>query len=172
MIDEAAVKRFWDNVQKSPGCWLWTAAKRHKGYGAFNVRGENFKAHRLAWELTYGPIPKGMHVCHRCDTPSCVNPTHLFLGTNQDNVADMFQKGRNSPPPNMAGWNRLELPSELIDQLGKVPDLQLAKRYGFGKHVIQRRRRRLGIPACPVETKFKCGMPHPRWSRKGGSSPA
>jgi len=90
-------ERFWDKVDKSDGCWLWTAALNPDGYGRFVVQMSPQKvrgAHRVAWELMNGAIPNGLSVLHQCDTPACVNPEHLFLGTQQDNVADMVAKGR------------------------------------------------------------------------------
>jgi len=89
-------ERFWTKVAKGEGCWLWTAPPRNDGYGQFNVRGRPVAAHRLSWELNVGPIPVGLHVLHRCDTPACVRPDHLFLGTQADNNADKRQKGRQA----------------------------------------------------------------------------
>lgn len=89
-------QRFWEKVKKTDGCWLWTASHT-KGYG--QIRDESrfgmISAHRASWIIHYGPIPDGMCVLHRCDVPLCVNPAHLFLGTNEENVDDMIRKGRN-----------------------------------------------------------------------------
>jgi hypothetical protein len=92
-------KRFWPKVEKSDGCWLWRAMVNPRGYGSFDVKMQDGKwrprmAHRIAWELTNGPIPDGMFVCHHCDNPPCVRPDHLCLGTMRDNVRDMDAKGR------------------------------------------------------------------------------
>lgn len=93
--------RFWDKTDRRGRCWLWLAARDRKGYGKFGVgtlghdrRVES--AHRVAWELTRGPIPGGMYVLHHCDNPWCVNPDHLWLGTRADNAADMVAKGRST----------------------------------------------------------------------------
>ena len=101
----SAERRFWSKVNKdgpAPAhaphlgpCWLWTdAPKRRSGYGRLLVAGRVLPAHRIAWRLHRGPIPEGLGVLHRCDTPLCVNPSHLFLGTNADNTHDAQAKGR------------------------------------------------------------------------------
>lgn len=92
---EQRARRFWSKVAMTQhGCWLWQATTMIDGYGQFGVDGRVELAHRVAYELLAGPIPDGLYVCHRCDTPSCVRPSHLFLGTPQDNVDDMHAKGR------------------------------------------------------------------------------
>lgn len=88
--------RFWSRVEKTEACWLWTGLLSWKGYGITAVHQRHVGAHRLAYELAYGPIPPGMFICHHCDNRRCVRPDHLFLGTAQDNTDDMLRKGRES----------------------------------------------------------------------------
>ena len=82
------------------GCHLWLGALAHFGYGIFYYSKNGVRlsdrAHRVAWVMIHGPIPIGLNVLHKCDTPSCVNSDHLFLGTHSDNVADMVRKGRQA----------------------------------------------------------------------------
>lgn len=100
-------ERFWRYVEKrSAGeCWLWTGTKNNCGYGTIGRGGVTpsgsprmTTAHRVAWELYRGPIPGGMVICHRCDRPACVNPDHLFVGSQRDNVRDAIAKGRHFLP--------------------------------------------------------------------------
>jgi len=92
----AWTRRFWAKVRVANGCWLWLGATNRKnGYGQLTIDGKRHLAHRLSWFLACGILPSKRHVCHDCDTPSCVNPLHLFLGSAGDNVRDSVRKGRN-----------------------------------------------------------------------------
>lgn len=103
------------------GCWLWTDAPNSTGYGRLLVNGAVIGAHRISYELHNGPIPAGLCVCHRCDTPPCVNPAHLFLGTAKDNSDDKYAKGRNRVgipnPPRGEAQGSARLTAEIVSEL-------------------------------------------------------
>lgn len=89
------VSRFMSRVDKAKsGCWEWLTAKTGGGYGTFSIKGISYPAHRVLYELFNGKIPDGLLVCHQCDNPGCVNPNHLWVGTQSDNVKDAYEKGR------------------------------------------------------------------------------
>jgi hypothetical protein len=107
-------QRFWGRVQKGTKdvCWEWMGTRPGGRYGTIAYNGKNaVGTHRVAWELTYGPVPEGLFVLHECDNPPCCNPGHLFLGTLQDNARDAKKKGRlynnfaNNPYPHLGESN-------------------------------------------------------------------
>lgn len=94
--NKSTVDRFWEKVDIAGenDCWLWRSGRFDYGYGMFWVNGANVGAHAYSWRLANGDIPDGLNVCHSCDVPECVNPNHLYLGTDKDNAADRERKER------------------------------------------------------------------------------
>lgn len=82
--------------EPNTGCLLWTRGSYPFGYGSISDRGRHLRTHRVSYELHIGPIPPGLFVCHRCDTPACIEPAHLFLGTSSENALDRERKGRGA----------------------------------------------------------------------------
>lgn len=134
---------FLKRVEFEPntGCWLWSGAASSQGYPQVSVSGVRRVGTHVALEIFKGSyVPKGMMACHKCDTPSCVNPDHLFVGTHQDNMDDMNAKGRHHR------WNgaragsgnpRAKLTPEIVASIRQDPrtNRAIAKQYGVG-HVL------------------------------------
>lgn len=127
-------ERFWEQVNPEPnsGCWLWDGPFISFGYGHIAERtGRNqkrtLKAHRVSWEIHHGPIPDGLCVLHKCDTPACVNPDHLILGTNSDNVRDRDSKQRQARGERNGA-------AKLTEQ--KVRDIRVLRKGGLTQQCI------------------------------------
>lgn len=145
-------ERFWEKVQKSESCWLWTAARTRAGYGKMGVYdglvNRTVETHRVSWEIHHGAIPDGLWVLHNCpdgDNPLCVRPDHLWLGTHTDNMRDMLAKGRAGVwthperlPHGDAHWTRagvVLLPRGDAHRNTKITDVQVVDvrtRYAAG----------------------------------------
>lgn len=142
----AMTDKFWQKVRvlSRSDCWIWLGAKKPTGYG--NVRRNKIytTAHRIAWELSFGSIPSGMHVLHSCDNPSCCNPHHLMLGTVMSNYVDMVKKGRERQVNKSHGEDHhcCKLTSIQVEEIrrryvpGVVRQKDIAKEYGVSQRTI------------------------------------
>lgn len=145
--------RFWSRVDKTDSCWLWTGTisrcTSRPTYGVIGRGGRggpNSSAHRVSYELHFGPIPDGMLVCHTCDNGLCVNPAHLFLGTAKDNMHDMINKGRDRHDSPCRGEQQgsHKLTDAIVQEVRcryateHIPHSKLAKEYGVAKSAIGR----------------------------------
>tara|TARA_Y100000780_G_scaffold103280_1_gene93782 strand:+ start:730 stop:1185 length:456 start_codon:yes stop_codon:yes gene_type:complete len=124
----------------SNGCWEWSNYKNSKGYGTVKKKGKLYGAHRLSWaHFNKREIPEGLHVLHKCDNPSCINPEHLFIGTNQDNVDDRVSKNRNNHWVGKCPGDRgieFTVVTEIRKAKGSVPAKILAEKYGVSIKTI------------------------------------
>lgn len=128
---------FWAKVHKGERCWIWMGTKHRYGYGACAKRYGDTRAHRAAWKYINGPIPEGKVLCHKCDNKLCVNPFHLFVGTQKDNMADNKAKGKSSYGER--SWNA-KLTDALVLEIrglkGTATQLEIAGRYGMSQASI------------------------------------
>lgn len=143
-LTQKAIECFWSKVVKTEECWVWNGSKTRKyGQLALVIKGErrSVRAHRLSWFLHFGEIPDGMVVCHRCDNPECVNPSHLFIGTQLENINDRHNKGRTVGPKRGELNHSSKLTQKDVNEIrahkkaGKYTYQQLADIYGISRRL-------------------------------------
>lgn len=135
------VERFWTYVNLEGDCWNWKGSLTVRGgYGQLNVRHKVIKAHRISYALFYGDPDQDLFVCHKCDNPRCVNPSHLFLGTCADNTRDAWFKGRLPLPPLRQGTDVYcaKLTDNDVRHIKEsmLPGVELAQLFGVSKSTI------------------------------------
>jgi hypothetical protein len=133
--------RFWRNVDASGECWEWRGHRMNHGYGSIVVGGKRILAHRLAYELTYGPIPDGLDILHHCDNPGCVRPEHLRAGTHTENMQDKMARGRanhlrGDQNPNARLTSKQVAEIRALHAEGRHTHRQIASLYGVDRSTI------------------------------------
>ena len=139
MFFETFCRRFFSHVSSSlsdNSCWLWTGKTEKHGYARVMFGATRKLAHRISWELFVGPITDGMDICHKCDTPRCIRPTHLFQGTHRDNIADAVTKGRIIPPVYPSKINREIAENIRHDSVNGLSSRKAAAKYGVSRRLI------------------------------------
>jgi hypothetical protein len=140
------LSRFWSKVDRTGDCWEFRGTILTSGYGQVKVHQQKWRAHRFAWTAVHGPIPDGLIVRHRCDNRVCVKPAHLELGTHQDNVNDMIERGRKkSLPGERHPLARLTV--EAVREIRAAPSrpgvcIDLAQKYGVTVGTVRSYRKR------------------------------
>jgi len=138
-------ERFELYIKRTIDCWEWIGHRDPNGYGRLNVDGYPMLAHRLSYQLRWGGIPDGMAVLHKCDNPRCVNPEHLFLGTQSDNANDMYRKGR-SRKRGMKGTDHHQAKLSEADvraiRTSQEPDGKVGAQYGISRTAVNDIRKR------------------------------
>ncbi len=133
-------ERFEDKVELIPfsTCHFWNACANHRGYGQISIGAKMVSAHRASYELYVDKIPEGMHVLHKCDNPPCVNPDHLFLGTNYDNVKDRDSKGRQVSAKGEDNPGAKLKECDVIDiRSSEMTKAQLSRKYNVSHRLIR-----------------------------------
>jgi len=133
-------------------CLEWVGSRDRNGYGRLSVEGKQLLAHRLMFELHFGKIPSRMYVCHKCDNPSCVRPSHLFVGTPSDNNKDAYNKGRNSQKGECNGHSKLLLKDVIA--LRKQWDTTVFGR-GDKKTFFENQAQKYGVSTSTIEKVVK-----------------
>lgn len=138
-------QRFWDKVEKTDGCWIWTANRRPTGYGIISLNGRYIQATHASILIHTGDLPpKGLFVCHTCDNPRCVRPDHLFVGTPAENTADMARKGRGwVPAGEQCSYAKLTENDVVFIRNSESAHSTLAARFGVSIRTIRAVRLRL-----------------------------
>ncbi len=132
-------ERFWEKVNKTEGCWLWTACVSGSGYGQIRLEGKMRQASGVSWMLEHGSMPD-LYVCHHCDNPLCVRPDHLFLGTQKDNAQDMIMKGRKASQSGRLNSQSMLDEADVVTIRWKLSigmtRLQIASEYGIAVSTV------------------------------------
>jgi HNH endonuclease len=126
--------------EPNSGCWLWLPLGRHNVYGYAFFQGRYYAAHRLSYAVFKGDVPADRDVCHTCDTPACINPDHLFLGTEQDNIRDMLAKGRsNRKGERHQRWQGSKLTEENVRLIRQSDESSaaLARQFGVSPSAVK-----------------------------------
>lgn len=139
--------RFWSKVivtNNSDDCWLWTKCTFENGYGAFQFQKKSMRSHRIAWIITFGEIPDGLCVCHKCDVRLCCNPAHLFLATSEENTQDKVNKGRQARNKGLKSGKSAKLNPSQVEEIrqrytqGGITQRELGIQYGVSQGQIYR----------------------------------
>lgn len=143
---KSVIERFWKYTKVQAGCWVWVGSYAVRGgYGQLNDRGKLLKAHRLSYGIAHGKIPRGAHVLHRCNTPPCVNPNHLYAGDNSDNARDRIRAGTQFKIPPMPGEKspHAKLTAKQVKKIRQSTEsgAALARRFGVTRQTIWKLRK-------------------------------
>lgn len=138
LAEKADIERFnkkWQPITET-GCWIWDGSDSGRRYGRFFINGKNAAAHRVSYTIHNGNIPKDMNVCHKCDTPACVNPDHLFIGTQSDNMLDREAKNRANRK------KQIQITGSMIKEIrdlaknDQMEVSEIAKKYDINERIV------------------------------------